>query len=131
MKAKTKVDLFFGEKVIPSGTILNVSPTKENIFYEILDGPYQGHQYWIHHFEKVELTYTEKQWNDMENHYMAELDKVRAKYDRAIILLIDITKQAVKKNKEIEKLEFYVSALTIGLTASSEAITIIRNSDKV
>jgi hypothetical protein len=66
----------------------------------------------------------------MENQYMADLDKERVAKDRAIDLVTNITKQLLQKNKEIKKLTFYVEALTIGLTASSKAIQVLRDKEK-
>jgi hypothetical protein len=79
----------------------------------------------------VVTNFSEKEWNDMENHYMSLLDKERAAKDRAIDMVASLGKQIVKKNAEIEKLEFYVSALSIGLSASSEAIKVLREKEKV
>jgi hypothetical protein len=132
LKVKSKVDLFVGANgIIPKGSVLNVKINENNAFYTIVDGPYKDNQYWIHHFDEYENLYSEKEWNDMENHYMSELDKVQAKYDRAIEMVSSLSIQIVKKNREIEKLDFFVSALTIGLSASSEAIQALREKEKV
>lgn len=127
LKVKNKDDLFFKEDgIIPRGTVLNVTTEENSPFYRIVDGPYKGGEYWIHHFEKIDKIHSEKELKDMENYYMSLLDKERAAKNRAIELAANISKQIVDKNKEIEKLNFYISALTIGLSASSEAIQILK-----
>jgi hypothetical protein len=132
LKVKSKVDLFVGaSEIIPKGTVLNVKINENNAFYTIIDGPYKGNQYWIHHFDKHENLYSEHEWIDMKNQYLTELEKERAAKERAIEMVSSLSTQIVKKNKEIEKLNFFVSALAIGLSASSEAIQAIREKEKV
>jgi hypothetical protein len=133
VQVKTIVDLLCGAQIIPKGTVLTVEVCRvgRDEFYRVLDEPYKGHEYWKHRFEIIEQTYSEKEWNDMENHYMSLLDKEIAAKNRAIEMVASLGKQIVKKNAEIEKLEFYVSALSIGLSASSEAIQVLRGKEKV
>jgi hypothetical protein len=110
------------------GLVLEVD--EENQFYVIKDGFLKGGK--IHKNTCVpHKTYSEKEWNDMENHYMSLLDKEIAAVNRAVDMVASLGKQMVKKNAEIEKLEFCVSALSIGLSASGEAIQVLREKEKV
>jgi hypothetical protein len=69
---------------IKKGDILKVRifsrvPFEFNAPYQVVEGTYSGiiipREYCIE--LPKEKTYTEKEWNDLENHYMKELDKER------------------------------------------------------
>jgi hypothetical protein len=138
MKIKLIKDLnLIAGPIIPKGEICTVrvfskTPVQFNAPYQVIDGNYSGHfiprEYCIDHPE--EKTYSLKALQKIENYHIANFEKERQAKDRAIELVTNLSKQMVKKNAEIEKLEFCVSALSIGLSASSEAIAILRETAK-
>jgi hypothetical protein len=133
MKVKTIKSIEFLNSIIPKESELTVYPfnvfgQEKKLFYQVREGHYKDYVLDANDCELVpsEKSYSEKDWNEMENYYLAEIEKERNAKNRAIGLLAGVTQQLVKKNKEIENLNFYVSALTIGLTASSEAIQVLK-----
>jgi hypothetical protein len=135
MKVKTIKHALFLNKIIPKDVELTVKPFHSMglEFLLVKEGHFKDYIIRASECEVIHpnKTYTEKEWNDMENHYMSLLDKEVAAKDRAVDMVASLGKQMVKKNTEIEKLEFYVSALSIGLSASSEAIKVLREKEKV
>jgi hypothetical protein len=133
MKVKTIKPIEFLKKIIPKDVELTVKPFKYmgSEFLLVKEGEYKdcvirasGCEV-IHH-----KTYTEKEVEAIEAVHLAKLDKETAAKNRAIEMVSSLGQQIVKRNAEIEKLEFYVSALSIGLSASSEAIAILRETAK-
>jgi hypothetical protein len=123
--------------IIPKGEICKVRVLvtqfmEFNAPFQVIEGKYSGHmiprKYAVEHSN--EKMFTTDQVKSIENYYKALLDKERAAKDRAIEMVATLGQQIVKKNAEIEKLEFCVSALSIGLSASSEAIAILRETAK-
>jgi hypothetical protein len=124
--------------IIPKGEVCNVRvlqsvPFQINPPYQIIDGDYSGHVVSRECCIEVsnEKTFTEDEVKAIEAVHLAKLEKLSAEKDRAIDLVTSMSKQMVKKNAEIKKLEFYVSALSIGLSASSEAIQVLREKEIV
>jgi hypothetical protein len=101
--------------------------------FQIIDGDQTGENIPFEYCIVVEeeKIFTQKEVQAIEQVHLAKLEKLSAEKDRAIDLVTNMSKQMVKKNAEIEKLEFYVSALSIGLSASSEAIQVLRGKEKV
>jgi hypothetical protein len=123
---------------IGKGTIIPVrklKDTEERVSYQAIEDPHKGTILVGNPLLFIELedkkTFTEKEVQAIEQVHLAKLEKLSGEKDRAIELVTNMSKQLVKKNAEIEKLEFYVSALSIGLSASSEAIQILRGKEKV
>jgi predicted RNase H-like nuclease (RuvC/YqgF family) len=74
-----------------------------------------------------EKVYTEKEWNDMENYYMALLDKEREQKNRAQQHVINLTESIKKKRAEIEQLEYFITSLTLSLKLSSDYVVKLRS----
>jgi hypothetical protein len=137
VKVIKHVNLHWGP-IIPKGVVCNVRvlqtvPFQINPPYQIIDGDYSGHIVSRECCIEVsnEKTFTEDEVKAIEYVHLAKLDKEVAAKNRAIEMVASLGQQIVKKNAEIEKLEFYVSALSIGLSASSEAIQVLRGKEKV
>ncbi|WP_428909440.1 hypothetical protein [Niallia sp. Krafla_26] len=135
MEVITKSDLKFphrnGRKVINKGTVLEVKKSKVCGLdsYKITTGLYQGYYLDPSSCEVVEdVIYTEKEWNDMENYYLAEIDKEKEQTKRAYEIVSNLSYHLKKKHKEIEKLEYYLGALAKGLNVAGEAMREMRNS---
>jgi hypothetical protein len=86
--------------------------------------------------------YTEQQVNAIENYYLARLKNEQAQKERAQALVKELTdkmnhknneqtKKMIEKDKEIEKLTFFVAALTVALTTTCEAIQRLKESENV
>jgi hypothetical protein len=135
MKVKTNKPIEFLNRIIPKDIELTVKPfiSMGQEYLLVKEGNFKDYVLQARDCEIIRpnKTYSEKEWNDMENHYMSLLEKERAAKNRAIDMVASLGKQMVKKNAEIKKLEFYVSALSIGLSASSEAIKVLREKEKV
>ncbi|MFE4523450.1 hypothetical protein ACFRCQ_15275 [Cytobacillus firmus] len=97
-------------------------------FYVVKDGFFAGCKIHKCACEVVKPTYSEKEWNDMENHYMAALDKERQEKERAQQMVHELTVQINNKNKEIEKLNFFVECSNLALRASCQAIETLKES---
>lgn len=61
------------------------------------------------------MSYSKKQWNDMENYYMNLLDKEREKNDRLTQTNNILTKSLEVKNNEVEQANFNITNLSIAL----------------
>jgi hypothetical protein len=135
MKVKTIKNIEFLDLIIPKDSELTVNPFKGfgKEFYQVKEGSYKGYVLNANDCKSIndEKVYTENEMKAIEAVHLAKLHKERAAKDRAIEMVASLGKQIVKKNKEIEKLEFCVSALSIGLSASSEAIQVLREKEKV
>jgi hypothetical protein len=135
MKVKTIKQIEFLNLIIPKDSELTVNPFKGfgKEFYQVNKGSYKGYVLNANDCKPIndEKGYTENEMKAIESVHLAKLDKETAAKNRAIEMVSRLGQQIVKKNAEIEKLEFYVSALSIGLSASSEAIQILREKEKV
>jgi hypothetical protein len=135
MIVKTIRPIEFPKIIIPEGIELTVLPLffLGEEAYKVTEGFYKNYIFKANHCTPIndQKVYTEKEMKAIESVHLAKLDKERAAKDRAIDLVTNMSKQLVKKNAEIEKLEFCVSALSIGLSASSEAIQVLREKEKV
>jgi hypothetical protein len=133
MEVKTIKPIEILNQIIPKDVELTVKPFKYmgSEFFLVKEGDYKDY---VIHASGCEVihhkTYTEKEVEAIEAVHLAKMNKEIAAKNRAIDLVTSISKQLVKRNAEIEKLEFYVSALSIGLSASSEAIAILRETAK-
>jgi hypothetical protein len=118
----------FEARRLPTGSLLTLPGTP----YQIIEGAFSGVEVPIENCILIsdEKIFTQKEVQALENVHLAKLEKLSAEKNRAIDLVTNMSKQLVKKNAEIEKLEFCVSALSIGLSASSEAIAILRETAK-
>jgi hypothetical protein len=134
MKVKTIKNTEFLDLIIPKDIELTVNSFNGfgREFYQVKEGSYKGYVLTVDDCKPIneERVYTENEMKAIEAVHLAKLHKERAANDRAIEMVASLGKQMVKKNQEIEKLEFCVSALSIGLSASSEAIAILRENAK-
>jgi hypothetical protein len=134
MKVKTIKHIEFLNFILPKDSELTVNPFKGFgiEFYQIKEGSYKGYVLNANDCKPIndEKLYTENEMKAIEAVHLAKLDKEMAAKNRAIEMVASLGKQIVKKNAEIEKLEFYISALSIGLSASGEAIAILRETAK-
>jgi hypothetical protein len=89
----------------------------------------------------IKKVYTENQVKVFENYYIARLKLEREQKERAQALVKELTEKLKDKNnehikvmknkdEEIEKLNFFVTALTVALTATCEAIQRLKESEK-
>ncbi|MDF1511079.1 hydrolytic enzyme [Bacillus phage vB_Bacillus_1020A] len=112
----------FEARILPS------IPFQFNAPYQIIEGEHSGAI--IPRENAIEIEnekiYTEKEWNDLENHYLSLLDKESEKAKRAEDLVMELTKKIEPKNKEIEKLTFFVEMLSTALKASCKAIEALK-----
>ncbi|MDA6191657.1 hypothetical protein OSK27_25720, partial [Escherichia coli] len=60
------------------------------------------------------------------NEYMAALDKEKQKKERAQQMVRDLTAQINIKNKEIEKLNFFLECSSLALQVSCQAIETLK-----
>lgn len=92
--------------------------------YQIIDGEFSGIKvpYESAIETEDEITYTQKEWNDMENHYMHELDKEQEQKERAQHLVTNLKAIMKRKNIEIEELEFDKFIYSSALKAAIEKI---------
>jgi hypothetical protein len=135
MKVKTIKNIEFLDLIIPKDSELTVNSFTGfgREFYQVKEGSYKGYVLTVDDCNPIndEKVYTENEMKAIESVHLAKLDKETAAKNRAIEMVSSLGQQIVKKNAEIEKLEFYVSALSIGLSASSEAIQILSLKEKV
>lgn len=125
-------------KVLGAGGVyearrLASTPLQFGAPYQIIEGEFSGVTVPLENamlFDEAK-SYSEKQFKEVENYYRAKLEKERELKNKAQDALIQMSKEVVKKNKEIEKLDFYVTVLSNVLFASSEAIQVLREKDKV
>ncbi|PAE21989.1 hypothetical protein CHH80_03585 [Bacillus sp. 7504-2] len=112
----------FEARILPS------IPFQFNAPFQIIEGEHSG--VIIPRENAIEIEnekiYTEKEWNDLENHYLSLLDKESEKAKRAEDLVMELTKKIEPKNKEIEKLTFFVEMLSTALKASCKAIEALK-----
>jgi hypothetical protein len=131
MKVKTNKPIEFLDCIMPKGIELTVRPFSSfgQDFLQVKEGNFKDYVIKAIDSEPINpiKTYSQKEWSDREK----EFNHLQSKYEKAIDIAVGLSTQIVKKNKEIEKLNFYVSALTIGLSASSEAIQALREKEKV
>jgi hypothetical protein len=119
--------------VIEKGEILKVIETNflGTPSYKVVEGKFTDCILRINNAVKIdEEIYTEKQWNDMENYYMSELDKVRAAKERAQELVKGLTETLKHKNNQIDTLDSCVNVLAFIVKYSAEAIEKIKNLEK-
>jgi hypothetical protein len=62
----------------------------------------------------------------LENYYLARLAKEREEKERAQQMVHELTAQINNKNKEIEKLNFFLNCSNLALVASCQAIETLR-----
>lgn len=107
-------------------------PFQFNSPFQIIDGEFSGIKVPYENAIEVEneKTFTEKEWNDMENHYMHEFDKEREQKERAQQLVQELTETIKKKNAEIERLDFCVNVLAGSLQAMTEAFHKLKKWEK-
>lgn len=123
-------------KVLGAGGVYEarrLASTPFQLGYQIIEGELSGVTVPLENamlFDEAK-SYSEKQFKEVENYYRAKLEKERELKNKAQDALIQMSKEVVKKNKEIEKLDFYVTVLSNVLFASSEAIQLLREKDKV
>lgn len=72
--------------------------------------------------------YSNDEVNSMVDHHAEELKNEKEKTQRAYEIVNNLTLQLCNKNREIQKLEFYLEAMVKGLNVAGEAIREMRNS---
>ncbi|MBU5406655.1 hypothetical protein KQI08_12185 [Paraeggerthella hongkongensis] len=96
--------------------------------FQIIEGEHSGiivpREYCI--LVEEQKKYSEREWNDMENEYMAALDKETREKERAQQIVRELTAQINNKNKEIEKLTFFLNCSSLALRASCQAIETLK-----
>lgn len=95
-------------RYFPDGLLLSV-----NRSYQVIEGEFSGctipKEYCIE--INQEKTFSEKEWNDMENHYLKQLDYERQKNERLIQAVASLT-AAIKNNMEVsQKLDAFLVTL--------------------
>lgn len=73
-----------------------------------------------------EKVYTEKEWNDLKEHHMEQLKKEREQTATFQVLAREMTEKVKEKNKEVEKLSFFLECSKIALRVSCEAIETLK-----
>lgn len=63
---------------------------------------------------------------NLENYYLARIAKEREEKERAQEMVRELTNQINNKNKEIEKLTFFVECSNLALRASCQAIETLK-----
>lgn len=133
IKLKHPVNLLSGTK-IQQGIELPVIKTIKLWFegYEVTEGKYQGPFIHPDNCEVIpdKKTYTEQEWNDMENYYLKQLDKEREQKESANQLVKELTNKINKKNQEIERLDFFTNVLSGSLKAMTEAFHKVKSAEK-
>lgn len=142
MKVKLIKDTPINEKIsICKGQIFEVRPILLTKFFGPIQKGYQiindncqfmGEFLPVEHCleQPEEQTYTEKEWNDMENYYLSLLDKEREKKKNCHKLIDGLTEQINQKNREIEKQNFFVEALSLSLELGCAEIKKLREQRK-
>lgn len=134
MKIKMIKRIISSKKVIQTGEVLNVRVYPDgnllgfNRPFQVIEGEFSGCVIPLDACIKLEeeKTYTEKQWNDLENYYLAKLDKGREQTAIFQGLARDLTDKVKDKNKEIEKLNFFLEATSTALVAACQSIEILK-----
>lgn len=118
-----KVGEIFKVRHYPDGTLLNL-----NRPFQVIDGQYSG--LLINRDACIEVEeekqYTEAEWNELKEHYVKELNKEKGQAALFQSLARELTVQIKQKNKELERANFFIDALSVALKASSEAIETLR-----
>ncbi|PLR93223.1 hypothetical protein [Bacillus sp. T33-2] len=70
--------------------------------------------------QQEEKIYTESQWKATEKYYLARLNKEREEKERAQELARALQGQLANKIKELDKLDFFVTALSNTLLLTTE-----------
>ncbi len=108
---------------LPSGGLLPL-----NNPYQIINGNYSGvvvpRENCIVLSE--EKTITEKEHNQVKYHYIAKLTNAVEEKKRAQQMVRDLTAQINNKNKEIEKLTFFLDCSSLALQVSCQAIETLK-----
>lgn len=117
-----------GKSILPGeileARIFATTPFQFNAPFQITDGEFSGAivQREFAMEIKDEKLYTEKEFNDLKEHY---LEKLKKEQDQAVLfqtLSRDLTDQIKQKNKELERANFFIDILSIAFKASCEAI---------
>ncbi|MFJ7756293.1 hypothetical protein ACQKGI_20125 [Peribacillus muralis] len=119
MKVRVIKDFTVNQFLIQKGNVYEVRKLQtQNLFqstwsYQIISGKYSG--VLIHPQNAIELkaltTYSEKEWNDMENYYMGLLDQEREQKERLIQAVCSLT-SSIKNNREVsQKLDSFLVTL--------------------
>lgn len=115
--------------IIPEGEectvrILPTAPFQFNPPYQIIDGPYSGHI--LSRDCCIELsnekTFTGEEVIKIEKIYQDIIEKELKEKEKAVELAANASKQLVEKDKEIEKLTFYLKASGLALEAVIESL---------
>ncbi len=81
-------------------------------------------------FNKKEMTYTQRDFDVIESYYIEKLKRERREKERACEIVNNLTYQLCKKNKEIQKLEYFIDVLTKGMNIAGEAMREMRKTVK-
>lgn len=75
-----------------------------------------------------EKVYTEQEWNDMENHYMHQLDIEKARVYRLEQLVSGLTKGIHQNKEENMRLVYFLEVMAEVIEVTSEAFRELRES---
>lgn len=96
--------------------------------YQIIEGKYSGARLSPEFCLEIEnsRTFTEKEWDGLVKSYMGDIEREREEKKRAQQMVHELTAQINNKNKEIEKLNFFLNCSNLALVASCQAIETLR-----
>lgn len=120
---------------VESGTVLKVRALSDRILdfnprYQIIEGLLSGEFIPKECIIRVEeeKKFTEKQWNDMENHYMKQLEDEKAKSERLESIISGLTEGLNQDKEEINRLGFYLEATSTAVLRLAETILDLKES---
>lgn len=135
MKVKVIKNVNYGNGVtISQGEILKVRVLNiQNLLgdswvYQIIEGKHSGDRLSPEFCIEIEeeKLYSEKEWNDLKEHHLVQLNKEREQTATFQVLAREMTEKVKEKNKEIEKLSFILECSKIALQASCGAIETLK-----
>lgn len=110
--------------------VLMTMPFQMNAPYQIIEGPYSGtiidREFCMEVEVENEKVYTEKEWNDLKDHHLAQLKKEK---DQTVLfqkLSRELASEIKKKNQENERLNFLVDVLIKVLRASTIVVEVLK-----
>lgn len=106
----------FEARLLPDGFFNFNSP------YQVIDGEFSGMIIEREHAMKME----EENQTEKESSTTDRLKKEREQKERAQELVKSLENQLRQKNSEIEKLEYFITSLTLSLKLSSEYVLELR-----
>lgn len=107
-------------------SVRKISATADDVTYQITDGSSAGMILVCDIFDFTEIEneaiYSEKEYNNLKEFYLEELKKEKEQTHLFQSLARDMANKVKEKNKEIERLNFFLESSSIALMASCEAL---------